>query len=366
MLLFGYILRQCLPAAVGTCLGLNLVFLLVQWLKISELAFARGVSLGEMARLGGLFLPQLAALTVPISVLTGVLLGFGALGADGELMAFRAGGIPPRRWLPAPIALGAMAAVLSWVLGSWLAPYCAVELTRTFADLARRQVVASLVPGQFFEQIPRVVLYPGPAGPGGPSSAGFMIHDCRERNACHTLFAERARVEPWPDRNALGLKLERGEAHQLGSDGVYTVAGFARGQLNLDLEWLVSVKARFVAEAERLSAEELLRRSDDDSRPERERRVLAVTWHRRFAVPLAALLFSVWGTVLAAGGGLRGWQRTLAAALLSVTGYYLLLRLGDALAHAGAAPPALAAWLPDALLAALAGFRLWRVERSRP
>lgn len=365
MLLFRYILRHCLPAALGTCLGLNLIFLMVQWLKVSELAFGRDVSLGEMARLGGLFLPQLAALTVPISVLTGVLLGFGGLGAGGELTAFCAGGVPPRRLLPAPVTLGMAAAVVSWVLGSLLAPYCAGELARAFSDLARRQVVASLIPGRFFEQIPGVVLYPARAGTHPDSFEGFLMHDCRDRRACRTVFSEQARVSARGDRNALRLLLFQGEVHQRGPEAEYTQVEFARGQIDIDLDWLVSVKARFVAEAERLPSRELALRSRDLARPERERRVLAVAWHRRWAIPLAALLFSIWGTLLAAGGKLQGWRRTLVAALLSVAGYYLLLRMGDALAHGGRLSAVAAAWLPDALLTLLIGLRLWQVERSR-
>ncbi|NMB76065.1 MAG: YjgP/YjgQ family permease, partial [Myxococcales bacterium] len=340
-------------------------FLMVQWLKVSELAFGRDVNLEEMVRLGTLFLPQLAALTVPISVLTGILLGFGGLSAGGELTALCAGGVPPRRLLPAPVALGLMAAMLSWVLGSLLAPYCASELARAFSDLARRQVVSSLIPGRFFEQIPGVVLYPARAGPTKDSFAGFLVHDCRDRRACRTVFSEQAQVSARDDRNALRLLLFEGEVHQRGPEGEYTQVGFARGQIDIDLDWLVSVKARFVAEGERLPSDELALRSRDPARSERERRVLAVAWHRRWAIPLAALLFSIWGTALAAGGKLQGWRRTLVAALLSVAGYYLLLRMGDALAHGGRLSPAAAAWLPDALLAVLVGMRLWRVERSR-
>jgi lipopolysaccharide export LptBFGC system permease protein LptF len=317
-----------------------------------------------MLTLSLLFLPGFCLFTIPVAVLTGVLLGFGRMASDGEVAALAAAGVPPVRVCAAPLAVGLLAASLGGLVAAVVAPAAAEALHQTFVRLTRQHIAASLSPGRFFEEIPRVLLYPHQASPAGDGWDGFLVHDCRTAQRCHVLVARQARVQAREDRNALQLELVDGEIHEdLRPSQGYDLVRFSRAELGLDIDRLVASRAQVVASVERLASGRLSAAMQDPALPPAERVRLSSTWHRRLAFPLAALLFAAWGTALAIHGRLRGWRGTLIIAVASVAGYYLAMRFGDALVRVGWLDTVGAAWLPDVLLLLLACLRLARLSR---
>src|SRR5690242_17612277 len=80
------------PFLLGVVL---LTFALVtgRLLKLSEMVVNHGVTLSDVASLIGLIMPAFLELTFPMAVLLGVLMGFGRMSSDRELIAARACGI---------------------------------------------------------------------------------------------------------------------------------------------------------------------------------------------------------------------------------------------------------------------------------
>src|SRR5271163_1221291 len=104
------------PLALGVLL---LTFALVtgRLLKLTEMVVNHGVSLGDVASLIGYIMPAFLELTFPMALLLGVLMGFGRMSGDREIIAARACGISLYR-LSLPV-LGV--AMVVWALSSWLA-----------------------------------------------------------------------------------------------------------------------------------------------------------------------------------------------------------------------------------------------------
>jgi lipopolysaccharide export system permease protein len=350
----GYILSQLGVPLLGACLGINLLLLVLQLLKAGEIAFGAGLGLGELGSLALLGLPSLAVLSVPVAVLIGVLLALGRMAEDRELVALAAAGIPLRRILPMPLGVGLVAAGLGLALSGWAAPSAQRALHAALVELAKRQVVAALVPGRFFEEIPRVVLYPARAGSGPGAFEGFLLYDHRPGKLRHLLLAERAEILPAPGADALRLELQDGEVHiRDGRDASYTVARFARAGIALDIERLIHDRTRVLSPLDRMGLDELERGAGDPAVADKDRRRMRAAWHRRLAYPSASVLFAGLAAVLVAAGRLRGRRRTLLAAAVVVTAYYLLMRLGDSLVDQAVLPPPLAAWAPALVLAGL-------------
>ncbi len=66
-------------------------------LKLTEMVVNHGVGLGQVMSLIGFIMPAFLELTFPMAVLLGVLLGFGRMSGDRELIAARACGITGSR-----------------------------------------------------------------------------------------------------------------------------------------------------------------------------------------------------------------------------------------------------------------------------
>jgi lipopolysaccharide export system permease protein len=363
VILHRYILRQILLPAVLSFVSLNLLFLVVQLLKVAELAAGAGLGLLDLLGVALLFLPGFCVLTIPISVLTGVLLGFGRMTADGELVGLAGAGLSARRIAVSPLGLGLAATGLAVAVAGLLVPASTAALHRTFVDMSKRQVVASLDPGRFYEEIPRMVLYPQKAGQEPGVYNGFLVFDRRPDRDRHLVVANRARIQPRQDGNFLALSFEDGEVHARGRRGLYSVARFNRAEISIDIHQLVADRTRFLPTLEQMSLHELSAAAEDPQRTRRARNLSASAWHRRFAFPAAALAFALLGCALGLTGRLRGRRRTMVAAVLVVAAYYLLMRLGDAVVDKGWLGPAPAAWLPDFLVFAV-GF-WWMVRRER-
>src|SRR3984957_17394256 len=111
-----YIAKEIVaPFALGVAL---LTFALVtgRLLKLTEMVVNRGVTLGDVASLIGYIMPAFLELTFPMAVLLGVLMGFGRMSGDRELIAARACGMSLYR-LAIPV-LGF--AIVIWTISSWL------------------------------------------------------------------------------------------------------------------------------------------------------------------------------------------------------------------------------------------------------
>src|SRR5882762_10711025 len=112
-----YIAREIVaPFAMGVAL-LTFALVTARLLKLTEMVVNHGVTLGDVASLIGYIMPAFLELTFPMAVLLGVLMGFGRMSGDRELIAARACGVSLYR-LTVPV-LGVALAV--YALSSWLA-----------------------------------------------------------------------------------------------------------------------------------------------------------------------------------------------------------------------------------------------------
>ncbi len=368
MTLHRYIFGQIIWPVLAALVALNGLFLVIQLLKVGEVTFSAGLGWADLLRVSLLFLPGFAVLTVPVAVLTGVLLGFGRMADDGEFVALAAAGVPAHRLAAVPVGLGLAAGLLTCGLAGWVAPASARALHGSFVDLVKRHVVASLQPGRFYEELYRVLLYPHRPGPEPGSFEGFLLYDHRPGRTRHALLARRARLMPVDDGNTLALRLEDGEVHaRSGKEKLYSLARFERAAIAIDIDRLVHDRTRFLPSVERLDLEELTGGSAADagwselSARDRNRRLSAL--HRRFAFPAACVVFALLGTALVGSGRLRGKRRTLVAAVVVVAVYYLVMRFSDVMVDQALLDPAWAAWLPDVLLTAMVA--LWMARRGR-
>src|SRR5512139_2273648 len=135
-LLDSYIVREMLaPSAIGL-LVFTFVLLIDQIPRLLAVLVARSADLTTILRVFVNLLPSILAVTLPMAFLLGVLLAFGRLASDSEIIALRAVGVSPSRLL-VPVAL------LSLVMTSVTFYINAVALPA--ANQSYRELVFSLV-----------------------------------------------------------------------------------------------------------------------------------------------------------------------------------------------------------------------------
>lgn len=88
-----YVLREILSPTVLGLLVFTFVFLVGALFKLASKLLASGIPVPMVMELILLILPGVMAITIPMSVLVGILLGVGRLAADREILAIKAGGV---------------------------------------------------------------------------------------------------------------------------------------------------------------------------------------------------------------------------------------------------------------------------------
>src|SRR5579864_8828171 len=105
-----YICREVLSHALLGLIVFTFVFFVPQLVQVMDVVVRHIGSSGSIAELFLCLFPGVLSFTLPIAVLSGVLIGMGRLSADSELIAMNSVGIGLRRLL-VPVGAIALAGV---------------------------------------------------------------------------------------------------------------------------------------------------------------------------------------------------------------------------------------------------------------
>jgi lipopolysaccharide export system permease protein len=229
-----YIAKEIVaPFALGVGL---LTFALVtgRLLKLTEMVVNRGVKLADVGSLIGFIMPAFLELTFPMAVLLGVLMGFGRMSGDRELIAARACGMSLYR-LAMPV-LGF--AIFIWVISSWLAfsvrPWANSHLRDQLFELTQTRSSAGLKDKVFNRNFPGLVVYVDHISAKDEVLHGVMISDARNPSQQNTIIAKNGIIVPDRALQTITLRLYDGSVFGLEAENDKThVTSFRIYDLNV-------------------------------------------------------------------------------------------------------------------------------------
>jgi lipopolysaccharide export system permease protein len=346
-------------ALLGLCVA-TLVLVVQNVLRLLDRLFDAGVGLGELLELCSIVLPSYLPFAIPTALLFGVLVSFGRMAADGEVVAMRASGISVWRMLPPVLALATLCAALSAYLVFEVEPRGRHRLTRFAHHISQGAVLSR--PGQFRE-LGDQTLWVRALGPESCPLQGVLIGDFSDEHRTRYVSARCGAVRESAGAT-LVLELSDGSIHfdDTGSDR-YRLIRFVSASTAVSL-------ARYL-DPERRAREHTFRELLELDRRFRagERFELRGEGHlevrlqiqRALAFPLASLALALLAVPLGirpvrAG---RSWGAITAIAAMAL--YWGLSRLTELAAEAQWLAPEIALWLPNL---AVAGGALYLLRRS--
>jgi len=343
--LFRYVVHELAFPTLFALGGLTLLAIAADLIGFADLVVNRGWGLRQVVEIA-LFrtTPQLGRV-IPFAVLLGPLVALGRLGADREVLALEASGVSPRR-LALPVAF--VAALLA-AAGLWITAFAAPS--------ANRALDAALAASA--QRSAGTVLRSGVVNTFGPwriqaeevSSDGARLRGVLlwVPSMGQTVFAQNASIEP-DSSGGKRVLIENGVVLRRAENGPAYLR-FDRMQESMSAEqeagpeptdWLSGAPLAELAEA--------VRSQSDPS----QRRDAQAEWHRRLALPVAALMFGVLAVPLCLSRRQLSRSGGLVLGLAAATVYLSLLQLSNGLANLQGFPVVLAVWLPDAVLGASA------------
>lgn len=311
-------------------------------------------------------LPFSLIFTIPWGLLTAILLVFGRLSADNELIALRANGVSVSR-VCMPLAALALActAICLW-LNVQVAPAAQEKLRSTIFDLATRDPMALFGSDQVIDEFPGRKIYVGKkegnklenitvfeldrsAMPMKVTYArsGLLEADLANKRILMHLY--NARYQQRDEKNPGDLRKIR--------DGI----NMAEGTLPISLEDLYERQKKRPSRSA-LSIEQLLEQLKSENT--RERSASRTEINKRFSFPFSCLAFAVIGVPLGVTAHRRETSVGFAMGLIVAVSYFLFVIIGDTLRSNPHVHPELLVWFPNVLFLFLGAILFRRLARQ--
>ncbi|MEP7116279.1 MAG: LptF/LptG family permease [Acidobacteriota bacterium] len=361
-----YVIREVLAPFALALLVLTFILIIPFIIAQAETMIAKGVPWVIVARAIVTLLPQALGLTIPMSLLIGLLVAFGRLSSDRELVAMLACGISPVRLLRPAAVVG----VLAWAATTWVMIWAIPDANQTFREITTR-VVADRAEGEvkarvFFEDFPGFVVYVREVPTDG-GWTGVLAADTRDPEHPVLYLAQKGRMLVDRAQRTIQMVLTDGTRHSTSArepDG-YEVVTFAETIVPLDPESVFPRTGPARGEREMTVAELRARAVEVEGRGESAHNQY-MEIQKKFSIPATCLIFALIGVALGSADRRDGRFSSFAVGLAVIFVQYALLILGEALAKGHYVSPWLAMWLANMVLGSAGVGLMWRrVRRIR-
>jgi len=347
-----YVLKEHVGPFLVTLNGLTAVLLVGNIIKFAELVIAKGVSLWDILRLLLYLVPYMLSFTIPMACLIAMVMTFGRLSSDYELIAMRASGISPARLIAPVLTVALLLSGTVLLLNDRVAPQAHLAFRRQLKAIGIKRPTAYLEPGTFIKGFTPYVIFVYEVE--GNKLFNVRIYEPQPVGPTRTIVATRGEFAPAPDGRRAQLKLYDGTIDEWDPErpgSLYKVS-FRTYTMNLSLDpqaaERVDKKLKEMTIAELVKEERRIGAEGIDTLP------ITIEFHRRIASSFAPLVFVIFG--LALGLGTHHHERlvTFVWVLGMFLAYYLTSIGMNAVVLKGWLPAWLAMWLPN-LVGATAG-----------
>lgn len=379
-------------------------------LVMAEEIFSKNVPIREILLLLLYSIPQILALSFPFAALIGSLMAVGRLSSDNELLAMRASGVPLRMPFAVVVLLGLAFSVLSFVANDYLLPVSNLRMGRIYRRIVYSNPGIELAEYSIRKQEDMTIVT---GRLEGTTFLDFTVLDRTEDGKRRIISARRAQLREGDVSGVVSLELQEVlvQLRDAKDSGEFEFSTVESMEYNVPLKdiqpslqspgpremssvdvWTVIVAKRtklaervgeWTAQRDRLAfalrlearyARELASDSLAGARrrvglaqaalsalqahvakPARDRTLESYEFefHQKFALPFACTVFFLFafpvGLLARKSGRAVGFGVGLLVSIL----YWGLLLGGQTIAPKLAVSPAVAAWIPDAVVLVL-------------
>ena len=325
-----YVIREVLPPFLLTLLIFTFLLALPPVMEHLENLLAKGVDWVTAGRIIWTLVPQALGLTIPMSLLVGILIGLGRLSTDREAVALLACGVSPYRLLR-PIGILSVTAAAATLYVMLVAIPDANQTFReiTFEIIGKR-VATEVRPRVFYEDFPGWILYP--RDEGEPGQAGWkqvLVADTSRPGTTSIYFAERGRLVLDKAKRTVDLVLEDGTRFSTAKPGetdIYRFPGESVLALNPDSAFPQVAISRGPNEKTvgELRTDAVAKQKIGMS-PHPE----IIALQQKFSIPFACFVFGVIGLALGLSVAREGKMAGFVVGIAVIFAYYIVLYLAE-------------------------------------
>ena len=401
-ILTRYIFKEMLgPTALGFAFY-TFIILMKNLFDFAGMIIKRSLPGSTVARLLYLSLPHIVVLTVPMSLLFGILIAVGRLSSDSEIIAMRALGISTRTIYRPVFLFSFLVFLLNLYLTNFVLPRGNVELQALRSEIFTSQIEKELKPRLFYDEYENLTIYVNDLDPKTLQWKGVFVADSRtadetrtgttttvaqqldnarreaaqaatllpQRSSNKIVVADTGNLSILKPNNQVWLNLKNAQTHLWDpkKPDRYDLNSNATQRMRLPDKYGDSTTG-YQRSLREMSFRELMEQARwaQYSRDQRGRETYwaaKVEMNKMFAIPFACIVFGILGLPLGItnrrGGKSSGFSLSIAIILV----YYVMISNGEHLADSGKIGPAVAMWTPNLILLAIGIYLLMRANRD--
>jgi LPS export ABC transporter permease LptG/LPS export ABC transporter permease LptF len=361
-----YLIREILPPFLMALAVFTFILQLPPIMGQAESLIAKGVPWLTVGYLLTLLVPQALGLTIPMALLVGLLIAFGRLSTDREMVAMLACGVSLYRLLvPVMLLSGAAALVTMWVLVVVI-PDANQRFREVTYDIVAARVENDVRPRVFFEDFPQRVLYVQETGTADdPGWRKVFLADTATPGRPVIFMATRGRLLLDRPARRVELALHDGARYSPGAQpGAYEVYRFDERDLLIALDPATVFPAasppKGITELriEELREQAALKVSQGVS-PHNE--IMQI--QQKFSIPVACLIFGIAGVALGVTARKDGKLAGFVVGIGVIFVYYVFFYLAESLTKGHMLPAPISRWVPNLVLGPVAiAALIWRAR----
>jgi LPS export ABC transporter permease LptG/LPS export ABC transporter permease LptF len=354
-----YVIRQLLmPFGIGL-LVFTFLIMLRPLQDYAEDLVAKNIPVPMIGWLMVMLVPQALALTIPMSLLVGLLIGFGRLSADREFVAMQACGIGLKRLLIPVGFVSIFSLVVTGYIWFYGYPTANATFLDTMVEVMAQRAEGNVRPHVFYREIPNMMLYVRDVPPSGDGWDGVFLADTTPGRES-TFMARHGRIAINREKRTVDIVLQDTIRRSLNPDG-YDVTRYDQFILSIDPASVLPVRSAATRGLPEMTVAELQAAAAAKEKEGISSHNEWVAIHQKYAIPFACVVFGVIGLALGATHRRDGALGSFVLGLVVVFAYYIPLYMGPQMVKGDIIPPWLAAWLPNIILGALAlALFVWR------
>ena len=340
------------------------MLLLEEIFRLTKLFVKKGISPVYLLELLIYVLPATLVLTIPMSTLVSILIGFGRFATDNEITAMKAHGIGLHQLLWPVLVASLFIAILDFFFMDYALPRGNQAYWALKRDISRRNPAFVLEEGAVMrelEQDGKIWMFDS-THPDTGDLQSVHVWDAIWSGRPRFVSADSARVT-YEDGRAW-LKLFDGRSYESVPNhrhaNAYRVTGFDQNKIPLDLTEDIKRSQAKTKRPRSMSIKNLRAYIEQELKPQvniaegqfpKEKLLYAqVEYHKKFSIPFACLVFGLVGVPLGLmvrkSGKMVGFGIGNGLILL----YYLLLQFGQNTGRNGALSPVVSMWLPNIII----------------
>jgi lipopolysaccharide export system permease protein len=378
-LLDRYVSRQLLSTSLFAVGILSVVLVLGNvFRQLLDLLVNHNVPLDLILSFIGYILPFSLTFTIPWGFLTAILLVFGKMSAENELIALRSSGVSIPRICVSAFALAAVCTGICLWINVDVAPRAQVKMKDALYNIATNNPLAMFGSDKVIDEFPGKKIYV--ERNDGPELHNILVYEMNEDSfPMRVVFARRGVLQTDHEHNQLLLNLFDARYEERNQDAPNNLAKISQGITAKETTFPISLQELYEKNKRKkglstMTVNELQQRLREEqtavvSKDDRKKQAADLSAARtevskRFSFSLASFAFALIGVPLAITAHRKetsvGFLLSLAVAFV----YFFFIIIADTVRNNPRAHPEFLVWTPNVLFIALGMWLFVRLSRQ--